>query len=132
MRKFNFRKLGILLAMMLVGGMVLVGPASAGSSSTYTTNYMVTATGDYYSYPNGIQYLGSAENLYGNYGAMSVSVQLKNVDVPQSPKTASTSYNWQVSTGYHTYYDPNPETANPYVKATFSAGGESGTATYYL
>ncbi|WOF16278.1 hypothetical protein F1737_05905 [Methanoplanus sp. FWC-SCC4] len=132
MKKFNFKKIGILLAMMLVAGAALVGPVSAGSSTLYQYPYEVKATGEYYSYPNGIQYLGSVEEVNGNYGSMEITVQLHNVDVYQSPKTASTSNNWQVSTGWHTYYDPNPVSTGTYVRATFNAGGQSGTTTYTL
>ncbi|MDD4127010.1 MAG: hypothetical protein PHV39_04920 [Methanomicrobium sp.] len=134
MKKFNFKKIGILLAMMLVAGAALVGPVSAGSSTGYTTNYMYTATGDWYNKPYGLQYLGSVEERNGNYGPMQITVQLSGVDVYQSPKTASTSNNWQVSSGWHTYYDSNPTTTpyRPIVRATFSAGGESGTASYML
>ncbi|ADN35630.1 hypothetical protein Mpet_0859 [Methanolacinia petrolearia DSM 11571] len=57
MRTFNFRKLGILLVLMLVGAMIIVGPASAnswaekdgykfrcGGTSASTTNYFGSAT----------------------------------------------------------------------------------------
>ena len=132
MKKFSFKKFGILLAMMLVAGAVLVGPASAGSSTGYVYPYEVTASGDYYSYPNGIQYMGSVEESNGIYGSMQITAQLCNVDIYQSPKTASTSNNWQVSTGWHTYYDPDPRSTGTYVRATFNAGGQSGTKTYTL
>ncbi|WP_157199009.1 hypothetical protein [Methanolacinia paynteri] len=134
MKTFNFRKLGILLVMMLVGGMVLVGSASAVTSSTSTNNYRVTAVNNWISSPNELEYIGTVVEKNDNYGAMSLTVQLTGVDVYQSPKSYSTSNAFELSSGYHFYSDSNPTTTpyRPTLTARFSARGESGTAIAIL
>ncbi|MDD4126859.1 MAG: hypothetical protein PHV39_04140 [Methanomicrobium sp.] len=74
MKKFSFKKIGILLAMMLVAGAVLVGPASAYAENTESSgagSFWVSATGnlissDFASY-SGYTWLknsGTADRIY--------------------------------------------------------------------
>ena len=62
MKTFNFRKLGILLVMMLVSGMVLVGSASAYETEGSSNN------GYYDVWAGGSVIAGEAANYYGQTG----------------------------------------------------------------
>ena len=62
MKTFNFRKLGILLVMMLVSGMVLVGSVSAAETHGYSDK------GKYDVWAGGSLIAGEAANYYGQTG----------------------------------------------------------------
>ncbi|MBP2132825.1 hypothetical protein J2128_000746 [Methanomicrobium sp. W14] len=65
MKKFNSKKLGIFLVVMLLEGAAIVGPASAATTvSSVNSNYWVTADGHYYN-QNYATYSGSAEMKNG-------------------------------------------------------------------
>ena len=64
MKTFNFRKLGILLVMMLVSGMILVGSASA-ANPVYTANYKLTAGGNVNG--NTVSFLSYVKTINGEY-----------------------------------------------------------------
>ena len=133
MRKFNFRKLGILLAMMLVGGMVLVGPASAGQTMESYGPYDVYAIGNWISSSTDqFKVLGKVEETNGNYVGLNLKLEVSNTRLPFGPWYTSTSSNWQVSTGWKTYQDTQYRRDHD-VKTTFSSStGHSGDAVYTL
>ncbi|MDD4126577.1 MAG: hypothetical protein PHV39_02680 [Methanomicrobium sp.] len=94
MKKFSFKKIGILLAMMLVAGAVLVGPASAAG---------IDALGGGSASGNVINYYGQAGSLGGSFDLIRVSATLLDngggfVDDTGTYSLPNTNF---VSTGSH-------------------------------
>jgi hypothetical protein len=105
MKKFNFRKLGILLAMMLVGGMFLVGSASAASGDwTYDTGsgWKVGAYGEYSNYQEGFIWAGSVQSTAGS-NDLDLQVLLCNIDI-QDQLYSNSGYGTRLISGTMGYY----------------------------
>ncbi|WOF16267.1 hypothetical protein F1737_05850 [Methanoplanus sp. FWC-SCC4] len=97
MKKFNFKKIGILLAMMLVAGAALVGPASAVG---------IDALGGGSFSGSVITYYGQAGSLYDSFDRISVSATLLNSGGGSVANTGTytlSNTNF-VSTSSHYYY----------------------------
>lgn len=106
MKKFNFRKLGILLAMMLVGGMFLVGSASAASGSwSYATGtgWKVGAYGEYSNYQEGFKWAGSVESTAGS-NDLDLQVELCDTDAQDNPTYSNSAYGTKLLSGTMGYY----------------------------
>ncbi|WP_048148424.1 hypothetical protein [Methanolacinia paynteri] len=99
MKTLNFRKLGLLLVMMLLGGMALVGPVSADG---------IEADGGAYISGSSIIYHGSAGYLGETCDVISVQAEVtdlwNNVVVSNTGTISKTNTNY-VSTG-NWYFSP--------------------------
>ena len=97
MKKFSFKKIGILLAMTLVAGAALVGPVSAAG---------IDALGGGSASGNVITYYGQAGSLYDTFDRISVSANLRyggSTVANSDTGTYSLPNTNFVSTGCHSY-----------------------------
>ncbi|WP_421907891.1 hypothetical protein [Methanolacinia petrolearia] len=122
MKTFNFRKLGIISVMMLVGAMVLVGSASASTgdwSYATGTGYKVGAYGEYSNSIYGFIYGGSAESTAGSK-ELKVNAKVYNTDASSNPTLTDSGFGTIISTTVAYYstnhlinlHDYNPYTVN--------------------
>lgn len=129
MKKFNFRKLGILLAMMLVGGMFLVGSASAASGNwTYTPDpgLEVGAYCEYSNYQYGLLYAGSVRSTAGP-NDLYLQIELRDTDAQTNPTYSLSTYGTMASTpisGYYTDEDVDLRDYGPHIVVLGMVGSD--------
>jgi hypothetical protein len=123
MKTFDLKKTGILLVIMLVAGVVLVGPVSAFAQeidSSAADHFWVSATGNYY--PNQCTtYSGYSWTKDGNdAGKLYVKAQIfdgSGLLISDS----GTQYNVQDLEVSGVYYHAGETLNNPYAKATMNS-----------
>ena len=120
MKKFSFKKIGILLAMMLVAGAVLVGPASAS----------LDASGWLYKDGSSISYQGRADSTtFCSSITVSTTISKNGAHVGGNAITTHNSYVAK-ATGYYSgslvgYFEND-------ISASSQPSGNTATARYTL
>lgn len=131
MKKFNFRKLGILLAMMLVGGMVLVGPASAGWTYSPSGDYVAGAYGKYSSYPEGYLWEAKGTSYVGPVD-IDLTVRILGTDATTIPRYTYSTVGTSLDSGLSAYYGTHDLTLPQYSPETenYALIGTSAITVY--
>ena len=135
MKKFSFKKFGILLAMMLVASAVLVGPVSAKWTYSTTSAYQIGANAQYSSYDYGFLYGGSAASYTGPQ-SISTTLTVLGTDAPNNPTYSASTVGTYLSTGMMGYYSDNEVNLrsypyNPRTENWSLIGSQSVTVTGY-
>ena len=138
MKKFNFRKLGILIAMMLVCGMFLVGSASAYNESMELSGdgeYWISSAGnlifgDFVSYSG---YVWTVNSNPADVIGIQVRIYSDGKEVYRDP---SSGYSWAYDTNEHEVsgvFMHDEDLIDPYIKTIMVAYGpdDAGIVTVY-